>query len=169
MGCLTPCPKSDFRVSPLDSPSSFSSVSQSCPILCNPMDSSTPGFPVHHKLPEFTQTHVHGVGDAIQPSHPLLSLSPPAFSPSQHQGLFKWVGSSHQVAKVQEFQLQHQSNFPKNIQDRFPLGWTGLISLPSKGLSRVFSSTTIWKHQFFTAQPSLWSNSHICTWLLEKP
>ena len=87
----------------------FSSVAQSCPTLCDPMDCSTPGFLVHHQLPEFTQTHVHWVGDAIQPSHPLSSPSPAAFNPSQHQGLFQWVSSSHQVAKVLEFQLQHQS------------------------------------------------------------
>ena len=86
----------------------FSSVAQSCPTLCNPMDCSMPGFPVHYQLPEFTQTHVHQVGDAIQPSHPLSSPSP-AFSLSQHQGLFKWVSSSHQVAKGLEFQLQHHS------------------------------------------------------------
>ena len=79
-----------------------------CPNLCDPMDCSTPGLPVHHQLPEFTQTHVHRVHDAIQPSHPLLPLSPPAFNLSQHQGLFKWVISSHQVAKVVKFQLQHQ-------------------------------------------------------------
>ena len=87
----------------------FSSVAQSCPTLCNPMNCSTPGLPVHHQLPEFTQTHVHWVSDAIQPSHPLLSPSPPTFNLSQHQGLFKWVSSSHQVARVSEFQLQHQS------------------------------------------------------------
>ena len=87
----------------------FSSVAQSCPTLCHPMNRSTPGFPVHHQLPESTQTHVHWVGDAIQPSHPLSSLSPPAFNLSQHQGVFKWVSSLHQVAKVLEFQLQHQS------------------------------------------------------------
>ena len=87
----------------------FSSVAQSCPTLCDPMDRSTPGLPVHHQLPEFTQTHVHWVSDAIQPSHPLLSPSPPAFNLSQQQGLFKWVSSSHQLAKVLEFQLQHQS------------------------------------------------------------
>ena len=84
----------------------FSAVAQSRPTLCNPMDCSTPGFPVRHQLPEFTQTHV---GAAIQPSHPLSSPSPPAFNLSQHQGLFRWVSSSHQVAKVLEFQLQHQS------------------------------------------------------------
>ena len=83
----------------------FSSVAQSCPTLCNPMNRSTPGLSVHHQLPEFTQTHVHWVGDAIQPSHPLLSPSPPAPNPSQHQSLFQWVNSSHEVAKVLEFQL----------------------------------------------------------------
>ena len=85
------------------------SVDQSCPTLCNPMNRGTPGLPVHHQLPEFTQTHVLWVGDAIQPSHPLSSPFPPALNLSQHQGLFKWVSSSHQVAKVLEFQLQHQS------------------------------------------------------------
>ena len=83
----------------------FSSVAQSCPTLCNSMDCSMSGLTVHHQLPELTQTHVHWVGEAIQPSHPLLSPSPPTFSLSQHQGLFKWVSSSHQVAKVLEFQL----------------------------------------------------------------
>ena len=87
----------------------FSSVAQSCPILCNPMNLSTPGFPVPHQLLEFTQTHIHRVSDAIQPSHPLSSPSPPAPNPSQNQGLFQWVSSSHEVAKVLEFQLQHQS------------------------------------------------------------
>ena len=86
----------------------FSSVAQSCPTLCDPMNHSTPGLPVRHQLLEFTQTHVHWVGDAIQPSHPLSSTSP-AVNLSQHQGLFKWVSSSHQVAKILEFQLQHQS------------------------------------------------------------
>ena len=83
----------------------FSSVAWSCLTLCNPMNHSTPGLPVHHKLPEFTQTHVHRVGDAIQPSHPLSSPSPPAPNPSQHQSLFQWVKSSHAVAKVLEFQV----------------------------------------------------------------
>ena len=87
----------------------FSSVAQSCPTLCDPMNCSTPGLPVHHKLPGFTQTHVYRVGDAIQPSHPLSSPSPPAPNPSQRQGLFQWINSSHEVAKVLELQLQHQS------------------------------------------------------------
>ena len=87
----------------------FSSVAQSCPTLYNPMDGSTSGLPVHHQLLELAQTHVHQVGDAIQPSHPLSSSSPPAFNLYQHQGLFQGVSFSHQVTKVLEFQLQHQS------------------------------------------------------------
>ena len=83
----------------------FSSVAQSCPTLCDPMSHSTPGLPVHHELPEFTHTHVHRVGDAIQPSHLLSSPSPPFPNLSQHQGLFQWVSSSHEMAKVLEFQL----------------------------------------------------------------
>ena len=89
--------------------SQFSSAAQSCLTLCDPMDCSTPGFPVHHQLPETTQTLVHHINDAIQASYPLSSPSPPAFNLSQHQGLFQWVSSSHKVAKVQEFQLQPQS------------------------------------------------------------
>ena len=83
----------------------LSSVPQLCPTLCDPMDCSMPGFPVCHQLPEPTQTHVHCIGDAIQPSHPLLSPSPPTFNLSQHQGLFQWISSLHQVAKVLKFQL----------------------------------------------------------------
>ena len=129
-------------------PNQFRSVTQSCPTLCNPVDCSTPGLPVHHQLQKFTRTHVHWVSDAIQPFHPLLSPSPPAFNLSQHQGLFKWVSSSHHVAKVSAL----TSVLPMNTQDWFPLGWTGWISLQSKGLSRVFSNTTVQKHQFFGAQ-----------------
>ena len=103
------------------------------------MNLSTPGLPVHHQFPELTQTHVHWIGDAIPPSHPLSSPSPPAFNLSQHQGLFKWVSSSHQVAKV--LVSASASVLPKNIQDWFPLRWTGWISLQSK-VSRVFSNTT---------------------------
>ena len=140
----------------------FSSVAQSCLTLCNPMHCSTPGFPVHHQLPEPTKKlHwvfiVHWVSDAIQPSHALLSLSPPAFNLFQHQ--FFPVSQFFASARV----------LPMNIQDWFPLGLTGLISLQSKGLSRVFSSTTVQEHQFFSTQLSLWSNSHIHTGLLEKP
>ena len=119
----------------------------------------------YHQLPELAQIHVHQVSDAIQPSHPLSSPSPPAFNLSQHQGLFQWVSSSHKVAKVSA----SASVLPMNNQDWFPWGLTSLISLQSKGLSRVFSNTTIQMHQFFGAQPFLLSISHIHTWLLEKP
>ena len=98
----------DFTTLPSLSLPHFSSVTQSCPTLCNPMNRSTPGLPVHHQLLEFTQTHVHWVGDAIQPSHPLSSPSP-ALNLAQHQGLFQWVSSSHQVAKGLGPQFQHQS------------------------------------------------------------
>ena len=111
------------------------------------MDCSTPGFPVLHYIPEFAQTHVHWVGDVIQPSHSLSPPSPPTLNLSQHQGLFQWVSSSHQVAKVMGLQLQHQSF--QCVQGWFPLGLTGLISLQSKGLPRIFSSTILQKHQFF--------------------
>ena len=123
------------------------SVPFSCSVMSHPVDCSTPGFSVHHQLPELAQTHIHQVGDAIQPSHPLSSHSLPALSLSQHQGLFQW-----QVAKVLELQLQH---LPVNIQDWFPLGWIGWISLQSKELSKVFSNTIVQKHQFFSAQLSL--------------
>ena len=138
----------------------FNSVAQLSPTLWNPMDCSMPGLPVHYQLPKFTQTHVHWVGDAIQPSHSLPFPSPPAFNLSQHQGLFKWVSSSHPVAKVLKFQLQHQSFQWILRTSGFPLGWTGWISLQYKGLSRVFPNTTVEKHQFFGAQLSLQSNSH---------
>ena len=138
------------------------SVTKSCQTLSNPMDHSILNSSVLHCLPEFAQTHVRWVGDAIQPSHPLLPPSPPTFNLSQHQGLFQWVGSLHQVAKVLELQLQHQS-----FQWIFRVDF--LISLQSKGLSRVFPSTTIQKHHFFSTQPSSCSNSHIHAWLLQKP
>ena len=126
----------------------FSSVAQSCPTLCDPIDCSIPGLPVHHQLPELAKTHVHWVGDAIQPSHPLSSPSPLAFSLSQHQDLFQWVSSLHLVASVGV--SASASVLPVNIQGWLPLGLTGLISLQSKGLSRIITSTTIWKHQFLT-------------------
>ena len=107
----------------------FSSVAQLCPTLCNPMDFSTPGLPDYHQLSEFTQTHVHWVGDAIQPSHPLSSPSPPALNLSQHQGLFQWVSSSHQVAKVLEFQLQHQSFQWTSGLISFRMGWLDLLAV----------------------------------------
>ena len=117
----------------------FSSVAQSCPTLCDPMNCSTPGLPVHHQLPEFTQTHVHRVSDAIQPSHPVLSPSPPTPSPSQHQSLFQWVNSSHEVAKVLEFQLQHQS-FQRN--PRSDLRQNGLVGSPCSPRDSQESSPT---------------------------
>ena len=99
----------------------FRSVAQSCPILCDPMDRSMPGFPVHHQLLELARTHVHQVGDTIQPSHPLLSPSPPVFNLPQHRGLFQWVSSSHQVASALALVP------PMNIEDWFPLGLTVLV------------------------------------------
>ena len=149
----------------------FSSVAQSCPTLCDPINCSTPGLPVHHQLPEFTQTHNHRVRDAIQPSHPLSSPSPPAPNPSQHQSLFQWVSSSHQVAKkLQSIGVSVLASvLPMNTQGWSPSEWTGSISLQSKGLSRVFSNTTVQKHQFFGAQSSSQSNSHIHTWPQEEP
>ena len=99
-------------------PVQFSSVAQLCPTLCNPMNHSTPGLRVHHQLLEFTQTLVHQVSDAIQPSHPLSFPSPPAPNPSQHQGLFQSVSSLHQVAKVLEFQPLHQS-FQRTLRTDF--------------------------------------------------
>ena len=128
---------------------------------CDPMNCSMPGLPAHHQLPEFTQTHVHPVGDAIQPSHPLSSPSPPASNPSQHQSfpmsqLFTGGGQSIGVSASASVLLM-------NIQDLSPLGWTSWISLQSKGLSRVFSSTTVQKHQFFSTQLSSQSKSHIHT------
>ena len=141
----------------------FSSVAQSSPTLCDPMNCSTPGLPVHHQLPEFTQTHVHRVGDAIQPSHPRSSPSPPAPNPSFPMSqLFTWGGQSTGVSAIALF-------LPKNTQGWSPLEWTGWICLQSKGLSRIFSDTTVQKHQFFGAQLSSQSNSHIHTWPQEKP
>ena len=121
-------------------------MAQSCPTLCDPMNCSTPGLPVHHHLPEFTQTHVHCTGDAIQPAHPLSTPSP-AFSLSQHQGLFRWVGfaSGGQSTVV----AASASALPMNIQDRFPLGWTGWISLMSKGLSSLPQHSIITHWMYF--------------------
>jgi len=139
----------------------FSSVTHLCPTLCNSMDWSMPGLPVHHQLLELTQTHVHWVGDAIQPSHPLLSFyscpqSFPASGSFQMSQLFTSGGQSIGLSAS-------TSVLPMNTQDWFPLGWTGWISLQSKGLSRVFSNTTAQKHQFFCTQLSSESNSHIHT------
>ena len=126
-----------------------SSVAQLCPTLCDLMDCSTPGFLVHHQLLELAQTLVHWISDAIQPSHP------PAFNVSQHQGLFKWVSQFFASGGQSVGASASTSVLPKNIQDWFPSGWTGWISLQSKGLTRVFSNTTVQKHQFFGTQLSL--------------
>ena len=136
--------------------------------LCSLMDCSTPWFPVLHHLPELAQTHVHWIDDAIQPSHPLLSPSTPSFHLSQHQSLFQWVGSLYSGGQSTGASAS-ASDLPMNTQDWFSLGLTALISLQSKGLSRVFPNTTVQKHQLFSTQLSLWSNSYICIWLLEKP
>ena len=117
----------------------FSSVAQSCLTLCDPMNCSTPGLLVHHQLLEFTATHVHRVGDAIQPSHPLSSPFPPAPNPSQHWSLFQWVNSSHEVAKVLEFQLQHHS-FQRTR--RADLLQNGLVGSPCSPRDSQESSPT---------------------------
>ena len=138
--------------------SPFYSVTKSYLTLCDPMDCCTPGFPVLHRLPEFAQTHVHWVSDAIQPSYPLLPPSPPA-----------------QIFPSIRFFSRESAlpiRWPKYWSFNFSISpfneYSGLI-LQSKGLSRVFSNTTVQKHQFFSVQSSLWSYSHIHTWLLEKP
>ena len=145
----------------------FSPVTQSCLTLCNHMDGGTPGLLAHHQLLEHAHTYVHRVSDAIHPSHSLSSPSPPAFNISQDQGLFSSESSLH-------------ITWPKYWSFNFSISpfneYSGLISLridwfdllEFKALSRVFSSTTVEKHQLFSNQPSLWSNSHIHTWLLEK-
>ena len=141
----------------------FSSVAQSCLTLCNPMDCSMPGFPVLHQLPELAQIYVYQVGDAIQPSHPSsvvpfssLLQSFPASGSFPVSQFFASGGQSIGASAS-------ASVLPKNVQDWFPLGLTDLISLQSKGLSWVFSSSTVQKHQFFSPQISLWSNSHMTT------
>ena len=120
----------------------FGSVFQLCSMLCDPVDHSTPGLPVDHQLREFTQTHVHWVGDAIHPSHPLSSPSSLAFNLSRHQGLFKWVSSLHQVSKVLEFQLQHQS-FQWIFRTDFLMGFI-CCYFPLTSLCYFFSSDLTW-------------------------
>ena len=140
------------------------SVAQLCPTLCNPMDCSMPGFPVLHCLPEFAPLS--------QWCHPTTSFSVAPFSFCPQSFL---ASGSFPISQLFESDGKNigasasASVLPMNIQGWFPAGMTGLISLQSKGLSRVFSSTTVQEHQFFSAQPSLWSNSHIHKWLLEKP
>ena len=122
------------------------------------------GFPVRHQHPELAQTHVHWVSDAIHPSHALSSLSPPSFNLSSIR-----VFSKRSILCIRRptcWSFSFSVSPSMNIQDWFPLGWTGWISLQSQGLSRVFSNTSVQKYQYFSAQPSLWSSSHINTWLL---
>ena len=137
----------------------FSSLAQVSSALCDPMDCSTPGFPVHHQLPEFAQTHVHW---SVMPSNHL----PPSIFPSIR------VFSNDSVFHIRWLNIgvsASASVLPTNTKDWFPWGWTDWISLQFKGLSWVFSNTTVQKHQFFGVQLSLWFNPHIHTWLLEKP
>ena len=145
----------------------FSSVVQSCLTLCNHMNRSTPGLLVHHQLRESTQTNVYWVGDAITISSSVVPFSScPQFLPASRSfpmtQLFTWGGQSIGVSAS-------ASVLPMNIQDWSPLGWTGWISLQSRGLSRVFSNTTVQKHQFFSTQLSSQSNSYIHIWPQEKP
>ena len=147
----------------------FSSVTQSCPTLCNPIDCRMPGFPVIHCLPKFAQTHVLWVSDAIQPSHPLLSPSPPALNLSSFS-----VFSNESPLRIRwpkywsfSFNISPSNEYSGLVS--FRMDWFNLLALQAKELSRVFSNTTMQKHQFFSAQLSSQSNSHIHTWPLEKP
>ena len=145
----------------------FSSVAQSCSTLCNPMDCSTPGLPVHHQLPEFTQTHVHWVSEAIQPSHPLLSPSS-AFNLPQHQGLFKWVSSLHQEEKYWSFSFHISLSNEYSGLVSFRMDWLALLAVQGtlKNLLQHHSwkASILWCSGFFIVQLS-----SIYTWLLEKP
>ena len=145
----------------------FSSVAQSCPTLCDPMNRSKPGLPVHHHLLEFIQTHVHRVSDAIQPSHPLASPSPPVPNPSQHQSLFQWVNSSHEVARVLSFSFSiiPSKEYPGLIS--FRMDWLDLLAVQGT-LKRLLQhhsakASILRCTSFFTV------HSHIHTWPLEKP
>ena len=141
------------------------SVAQSCLTLCDPMNRSMPGLPVHRQLSDFTQTHVHQVSDAISSSVVPFSSCPQSLPASESfpiSQLFAWGGQSTRVSALASF-------LPKKSQGWSPSEWTGWISLQTRGLSRVFSNTTVQEHQFFGAQPSSQSNSHIHTWPQEKP
>ena len=146
---------------------SYCSITKSCLTLCNPMNCSIPGLPVPHHLPEFVQVHVHPVSDAIQPSHPVTPFSscPQSFPGPGSSPVSQLFPSGDQSIGASA----SASVLPMNIQGWFPLGWTDWISLQFKGLSGIFSKTTVKKYQFFGAQLSLLSSSHICAWLLEKP
>ena len=151
----------------------------SCGRLCYPLEWRKTGFPILYHLLDLAQTHVHWVGDVLQPLCPLSSLSSPALSLSQHQSffffffpqhqsLFSWVSTSHQVAKVFELQLQHQSSNAYSVLISFRIEWFDL-SLLFKGLSSIFSNAIVQKNHYFGSQSSLWSKSHIHMQLLEKP
>ena len=144
----------------------FSSVAQLCLTLWDPMDCRTPGLPVHHQLPEFTQTQVHQVGDAIQLSHHLSSPFPPAFNLPQQQGLFQWVSSSHPVAKYWSFSFSISLSYEYSGLISFRIDWLDLLAVQGtlKSLLQHHSSkaSVLWCS-------ALRSNSHIHTWLLEKP
>ena len=167
------CLPSSSSINPIYRPTGiflqFNSVTQSCLTLCNSMDCSTPGFPVHHQLPELAQTNSC---PSSRWCHPTISSSVVPFSSCLQS--FPLSGSflMHQLftSGGQSIRTSASASVPPvNIQDWFPLELTDLISLLSKGLSRIFSNTTVQKHQLFGTQPSLWSNSHIHRWLLEKP
>ena len=143
----------------------FSPVTQSCPTLCDRMNCGTPGLPVHHQLPEPPQTH-----ESVMPSNCLTSVIPFSPCPQSFPASGSFQMSQLFASHAQSIRVSVSASvLPVNTQDWFPLEWTGWISLQSKGLSRVFSSTTVQKHQFFGTQLSSQSNSHIHTWLLEKP
>ena len=134
----------------------FSSVTQSCPTLCEPTDCSTPGSPVHHQLLELAQTHIHWAGEAIQPSHPLSSPSPPTFNLSQHQGLFQWAHSSHQVAKVFSFSINPSSEYSGLISFRMDLLDLLAVQVTLKSFLQYHSSkaSILWRSAFFIVQLS---------------
>ena len=155
--CLTLCDPMDCSM-PGFPIHQFSSVSQSCPTPWNPMNLSTPGISVHHQLPESTQTHVHWVGDAIQPSHPLLSPAPPAFNVSQHQGLFKWISSLHRVVKYWSFSVNISPSNEHPGLISFRMDWLDLLAVPGtlKSLLQHHSSkaSILRRSAFFTVQLS---------------
>ena len=138
-----------------------------CPTLRDPMNCSPPGFPVLHHLPELAQSHVHGVSDASPPSHPLLSPSPPSLNLSQHQGLFQELALCIRWPKYWSFSFSISPSNEHSGLIFFRIDQFDLLAV--QGTLKSLLQHTVWKHQFFGTQPSLWSNSHIHTWLLEKP
>ena len=147
----------------------FSSAAQSCWTLCNLMDYCKPGFPVHHQLPEFTQTHVYQVGDVIAPSLPLLSHSPPTFNLFQHQELFQWVSSSHQVAEIFKFQFQYQSFqwiFTTHFLKDHRLDLLAVQGTLKSLLQHISKASILWSSAFYIVQLLY---PYTTTWLLEKP